>query len=78
LILYIIISHRRQRPVKKWLVMVLFLGALIFAGLSLYYWWPKSNSTGSSAGGACGNSICEPDGGENKENCPKDCSGGGN
>jgi len=24
----------------------------------------------------CGNTICEPDLGETKENCPKDCSGG--
>ena len=29
-----------------------------------------------SAGAVCGNDFCEPNLGETKENCPKDCSGG--
>lgn len=35
----------------------------------------KSEST-SSGKAVCGNNLCEPDFGETKENCAKDCSGG--
>ena len=34
---------------------------------------PPSNKQES---GVCGNNICEPDRGETKEICPKDCSAG--
>lgn len=34
----------------------------------------QSSSPGQT--GVCGNSLCEPDLGENKTSCPKDCSGG--
>ena len=34
-------------------------------------------STSKDSGNAvCGNDMCEPDLGESKENCPKDCSAG--
>ncbi|OIO22042.1 hypothetical protein AUJ17_00785 [Candidatus Micrarchaeota archaeon CG1_02_47_40] len=35
-------------------------------------------SGGAGANAQCGNSICEPDGGETLETCPSDCAGGGN
>lgn len=31
---------------------------------------------GKQQGGVCGNNVCEPDFGESKEKCPKDCSAG--
>jgi len=36
----------------------------------------KSEETAPSDSAICGNDICEPDLGETKESCPKDCSGG--
>ncbi len=35
---------------------------------------PTKNQESTSA--VCGNNMCEPDFGETRENCPKDCSGG--
>ncbi len=35
---------------------------------------PSNNKESTSA--VCGNNMCEPDFGETRENCPKDCSGG--
>ncbi len=32
--------------------------------------------TSKQGGGVCGNNLCEPDKGESKESCPKDCSAG--
>lgn len=42
----------------------------------------KNNSTSTkdeqiqTDGSECGNNLFEPDAGENKENCPQDCSAG--
>ena len=45
--------------------LVLTLASLIF-----------NKPTSKQGGGVCGNNLCEPDKGESKESCPKDCSAG--
>ena len=37
---------------------------------------PEEKTSTPSKEAVCGNNLCEPDLGESKENCPKDCSGG--
>ncbi len=84
---YIIVFKKRQRPISKIVVIILALLIVILIGISLCLRWepnkdntavPENNSTNlnsSSDNATCGNSLCEPDNGENKNNCPKDCSG---
>jgi len=37
---------------------------------------PEEKTSTPSEEAICGNNLCEPDLGESKETCPKDCSGG--
>lgn len=59
-----------------------FLGGvvlLLFLAHLSYQIWESGDSeqpVSATGEGVCGNSLCEPDLGESKENCPQDCSAG--
>jgi len=36
----------------------------------------EPSGAGTAESGVCGNTVCEPDFGETRDNCPQDCSGG--
>jgi len=121
LIAYLMICHRKERPVRK--IFIIINTFLIIISLATTYYLldnqnsktkieeqtvadenettessEKSSTTESITGekssdnvivsgegssdddatenGRCGNGICEPDGGETKDNCSKDCSNG--
>ena len=80
LVAYIIFCYRRSLPYKKMLVGAGLLLTLASLGTAFYFW--KNEKTANiqntikntlSGESLCGNALCEPDLGENKNNCPKDC-----
>ena len=87
LTLYLYICRQRKILSKKIVVIGLILLIIILAVLGLYLWRfrtsdnsqnfqsPTTSDTGEKKSD-CGNNLCEPDGGETKENCAKDCSDG--
>lgn len=82
---YLLVSRRRRLPLKKWLIILLILFIAVSGGLSFYLWQkaekennaltPEDNNIENQPA-ECGNSLCEPEGGENRDSCAKDCSGG--
>ncbi|MDD5626858.1 MAG: WD40 repeat domain-containing protein [Patescibacteria group bacterium] len=83
---YILICRKRARPPKK-LIIILISFSIILALIVVFYFgqWKNVESDKSLDQGQikkegqeniCGNTLCEPNLGETKENCAKDCLGG--
>lgn len=83
---YILICRKRARPPKK-LIIILISFLIILTLITVIYFiqGKKIESDENASNGQikkegqeniCGNSLCEPNLGETKENCAKDCSGG--
>jgi hypothetical protein len=86
LVVYLIIFHKRKIKYNK--IILISLGLIVFLSLftSIFFWLIKSETIRLKNSGLqeesqilpednlCGNSMCEPDLGETKENCAKDCT----
>ena len=70
---YIIFCHRRSLPYKKILVIAGVFLIVVSLGAAWYFWKQDTAANTILDEGICGNNLCQPDLGENKNNCPKDC-----
>jgi len=80
LIIYVLFCHALGSPYKKVFIIAGIFLILASLGAAFYFWKNekiadrqdiiKNTISGESI---CGNGLCEPDMGENRNNCSKDC-----
>ena len=82
---YILICRKRARPPKKLIIILISFLIILSLIIAIYFSQGKKVESDKNASNGikkegqeniCGNSLCEPNLGETKESCAKDCSQG--
>lgn len=74
LAVYVLICRIKKLRSKKWILISLCLFVLLFLFATVFFLRGKNENQNTTGTKICGDGMCDPDFGETKENCPKDCT----